>query len=71
MFSEEHRMTTFQNREWRKILGPKKEEVTGERRGKNGVMKCFYSSSITVTRLQKRHVAYMGRRCTQDFGRNT
>jgi len=29
---EEHRLTVFENRVLRKIFGPKRDEVTGERR---------------------------------------
>jgi hypothetical protein len=42
---EEHRLRAFENRILRRIFGPKRDEVTGERRGlHNEELRDLYSS---------------------------
>jgi hypothetical protein len=69
--SEEHRLRAFQNRAWKKILGPKSEEVTGE-------WKKWYT--LHQLQLSDHGRGYDGQgmwhiwgedKCIQGFGRNT
>jgi len=66
----------FDNRMLRRILGPKRAEITGEwRRLRNWELYDLYSS-LSISRVIKSriirwagHVARMGVRCIQGFGR--
>jgi hypothetical protein len=70
---EEHRLEVFQNRVLRRIIGPKRDEVTGEwRKLHNGELRDLYSSPSIIRIIRSRrmrragHVApRMGRRGTR------
>jgi hypothetical protein len=66
---EEHRLRVFENRVLRKILGPKRDEVTGEwRKPHNEEIHNLYSSPSIIRMIKLRrmrwagHVVRMGRR---------
>jgi hypothetical protein len=66
-----HRLRAFENRVLRRILGPKRDEVTGEwRKLHNEELRDLYSSTsiIRIIKLRRMrlagHVARMGRRGT-------
>jgi hypothetical protein len=66
---EEHRLRVFENRVLRRILGPKRDEVTGERRKlHNEELRDLYSSPNIIRIIKSRrmrwaeHVARMGER---------
>jgi hypothetical protein len=67
-FREEHRVSVFENTVLRNIVGPKRDEVTGEyRRLRNEELNNLHSSPniVRVTKSRKirwaRHVALLGR----------
>jgi hypothetical protein len=69
---EEHRLRVFKNRVLRRIFGPKRDEVTGERRKlHNEELRDSYSSASIIRIIKSRrmrwdgHVARMGRRGTR------
>jgi len=77
---EERRLRVFQNRELRRIFGPKRDEVTGEwRKLHNEELNEAYSSRniIRVTKSRRmswaEHVACLGgeEKCIQGFGGET
>jgi hypothetical protein len=74
---EERRLRVFENREVRRIFGPKRDEVTGEwRELHNEELTDVYSSSNIVRMIKSRmrwagHVARMEKRHIQDFGGET
>jgi hypothetical protein len=64
---EEHRLRVFENRELRRIFGPKRDEVTGDwRKLHNAELHNLYSSPNIITMTKSRrmrwagHVARMG-----------
>jgi hypothetical protein len=64
---EEHRLRVFENRALRRIFGPKRDEVTGERRKlQNEELRDLYSSTSIIRIIKSRrmrwagHVARMG-----------
>jgi hypothetical protein len=64
---EEHRLKGFENRVLRRIFGPKRDEVTGDRRKlHNGELHNLYSSPDMIRQIKSRrmrwagHVACMG-----------
>jgi hypothetical protein len=64
---EEYRLRVFENRVLRRIFGPKRDEVTGERRKlHNEELRVLYSSSSIIRIIKTRrmswadHVARMG-----------
>jgi hypothetical protein len=66
---EEHRLRVFENRVLRRIFGPKRDEVTGDRRKlHNEELHNLYSSPNIIRMIKSRrmrwagHVALMGRR---------
>jgi hypothetical protein len=67
MLREEHRLRVFENRVLRRILGPKRDEVTGEwRKLHNEELHNLYSSPDIIRQVKSRrmrwegHVARMG-----------
>jgi hypothetical protein len=69
---EEHRLRVFGNRVLRRILGPKRDEVTSEwRKLHNKELRDLYSSPSIIRIIKSRrmrlagHVARMGRRGTR------
>jgi hypothetical protein len=59
----EHRLGVFENRVLRRILGPKRDEVTGEwRKLRNEDLHDLYSSPsiIRIMKSRRKHVARMG-----------
>jgi hypothetical protein len=74
---KEHRLRGFENRELRRVFGPKRDEVTGEWiKSHSGQLHNLYSSSDIIRQIKSRrmlwagHVARMGRRekSVQGFG---
>jgi hypothetical protein len=64
---EESRLRVFENRVLRRIFGPKRDEVTGERKKlHNEELHTFYSSLNIIKQIKSRrmrwvgHVAHMG-----------
>jgi hypothetical protein len=77
---EENRLRVFENRLLRKILGPKRDEVTGEwRRLHNEKLHDLYSSPNIIRVIKPRGMRWGGAcstyggetRCTRGFGRKT
>jgi hypothetical protein len=65
---EEHRLRVFENRDVRRIFGPKRDEVTGEwRKVHNEELCILYSSSNIIRQIKSNrmrlagHVAHMGK----------
>jgi hypothetical protein len=71
---EEHRLRVFENRVFRRIFGPKREEDGSWRKLRNGELHSLYSSPNIVRVIKSRrvrwagHVARMGDRFLQGFG---
>jgi hypothetical protein len=60
---EEHRLKVFDNRELRRVFGPKRDEVTGEwRKLQNEGLHDLYTSSITsiIGMTKSRRMRRMG-----------
>jgi hypothetical protein len=58
---EEHRLRVFQNRVLRRIYGPKRDEVTGERRKlHNGELHNLYSSPDVIRQIKSRRMKLAG-----------
>ena len=75
---EERRLRMFENRVLRKIFGPKRDEVTWERRKLHNeeIKGPYYSPNVIRATRSRRmiwvgHVAYMEGRCIQGFGGET
>jgi hypothetical protein len=64
---EEHRLRVFENRVLRRIFGPKRDEMTRDRRKLHEELHGFYSSPSIVRVIKARrmrwagHVAHMGK----------
>jgi hypothetical protein len=50
---EEHRLRVLENRVLRKVFGPKREEMTGERRRIHNEQLYLLHSSLNITRVMK------------------
>jgi hypothetical protein len=62
MLREEHRLRVFENRELRRIFGPKKDEVTGGwRKLQNEELHGLYSSPSIVRVIKARRMRWAGR----------
>jgi hypothetical protein len=75
LLREEHRLRVFENRVLRRIFGPKRDEVMGERRKfHNGELHNLYSSPDIIRQVKSRrmrwagHVACVGEESVQGFG---
>ena len=75
---DERRLRVFKDRVLRRILGPKRDEVTGEwRKLHNEELNDLYCSPSIVRVIKRRrirwagHVARMAESCIQGFGGET
>jgi hypothetical protein len=75
MLREENRLRVSANRVRRRLFGPKRDEVTGERRKlHNEELRILYSSPNVIRQIKSRrmrwagHVARMGEESAQGFG---
>jgi hypothetical protein len=68
---EEHRLRVFENRVLRRIFGPKRDEVTGER-GKlhNEELHNLYSSPDIIRQIKSRRMRWAGHVTRMGEGRN-
>jgi hypothetical protein len=57
---EEHRLRVFDNRELRRISGPKRDEVTGEWRKLHNEALCDLYSSPSIIRIIKSRMRWVG-----------
>jgi hypothetical protein len=68
---EEHRLRVFENRVLRRIFGPKRDEVTGERRKlHNGELRNLYSSPDIIRQIKARRMRWGGHVARMGEGRN-
>ena len=58
---EERKLRVFENRVLRRIFGPRRDEVTGERRSHNKEIKDLYSSSNIVRVIKSRRMRWAGK----------
>jgi hypothetical protein len=69
--SEEHRLRVFENGVLRGILGPKRDEVTGEwRQLHRGELHNFYSSPDIIRQIKSRRMRWAGQVARMGEGRN-
>jgi hypothetical protein len=75
---EEHRLRVFENRVLRRIIRPKRDEVTGEWwKLYNEELHILYSSPNIIMQIKSRrmrwagHVAHMGEECVHGFDGKT
>jgi hypothetical protein len=58
---EEHRLRVFENRVLKRIFGPKRVEVMGERRNlRNGELRDLYSSLSLIRIIKQRKMRWAG-----------
>jgi hypothetical protein len=58
---KKHRLRVFESRVLRRIFGPKRDEVTGERRKPhNGELRDLYSSPSKIIILKSRRMRWAG-----------
>jgi len=57
---EERRLRVFENRVWRRIFGPKRDEVTGEWRKLHNELNDLYSSPYIVRVIKSRRMRWAG-----------
>jgi hypothetical protein len=68
---EEHRLRVFENRVLRRLVGPKRFEVTGERRKlHNGEFYNLYSSPDIIRQIKSRRMRWVGYVARMGEGRN-
>jgi hypothetical protein len=68
---EEHRLRVFENRGLRRIFGPTRDEVTGERRKfHNGELHNLYSSADIIRQIKSRSMRWAGHVERMGEGRN-
>jgi hypothetical protein len=59
-FREERRLRVFKNRVFRKIFGPKRDEMTGEWRKLQNEINDLYSSPNTIRVIKSRRIKLTG-----------
>jgi hypothetical protein len=68
---EEHRLRVFEKRVLRRTSGPKRDEVTGERRKlHNGELHNLYSPSYIIRQIKPRRMTWAGHVARRGEGRN-
>jgi hypothetical protein len=68
---KEHRLRVFANRVLRRILGPKRDEVTGEwRKLQNGELHNLYSSPDVIGQIKSRRLRWAGHVAHMEGDRN-
>jgi hypothetical protein len=68
---EEHRLRAFENRELRRIFGPKRDEIMGQwRKLHSGELHNLYSSTDTIRQIKSRRVRWAGHVARMGEGRN-
>jgi hypothetical protein len=68
---EEHRLRLFENKVLRRIFGPKRDEVTGERRKlHSGELHNLYSSPDIIMQIKSRRMGWAGHVARMGEGRN-
>jgi hypothetical protein len=68
---EEHRLSVFENRVLRRIFGPKRDEVTGERRKlRNGELHNLCPSPDIIRQIKSRRMRWAGHVARMGEGRN-
>jgi hypothetical protein len=67
----EHRLRVFENRELRRIFGPKRDEVMGQQRKlHNGQLHNLYSSPDIIRQFKSRRMRWPGHVANMEDGRN-
>jgi len=66
---EERRLRVFENRVWRRIFGPKRDEVTGDWRKLHNELNDLYSSPNIVRVIKSRIMRWAGHVARMDEGR--
>jgi hypothetical protein len=68
---EEHRLRVFENRVLRRIFGPKRDEVLGERRKwHSGELRNLYSPQDIIKQIKSRRMRWMEHVARMGEGRN-
>jgi hypothetical protein len=68
---EEHRLRVFENRVLRRMFGPKRDEVTGERRKlHSGELHNLYSLADIIRRIKSRRMRWAGHVARMGAGKN-
>jgi hypothetical protein len=68
---EEHRLRVFENRVLRRIFGPNRDEVTGERRNLHSVeVHILYSSPDIIKQIKSRRMRWARHMARMGEGRN-
>jgi hypothetical protein len=68
---EEHRLRVFENRVLRRILGPKRDEITGDwRKLHSGELHNLYSSPDIIGQIKSRRMRWAGHVARIREGRN-
>jgi hypothetical protein len=68
---EEHRLKVFENRVLKRIFGPKRDEVMGDRRKlHNGELHNLYSSPDIIRQIKSRRMRWAGHVAQMGEGRN-
>jgi hypothetical protein len=68
---EEHRLRVFENRVLRRIFGPRRDEITGERKKLyNGELHILYSSPDISRQMKSRRMRWAGHVARMGEGRN-
>jgi hypothetical protein len=71
ILKEEHKLRVFENRVLRRTFGPKRDEVTGQRRKMHsGEVHNLYSSPDIVRQIKSRRMRWAGHVARKGAGRN-